>query len=308
MESPFVIQALGSLSEQFGRPGRLSFNASPSGLIAAEITSELCRGQIYLQGAHVTVFQPVGQASLLWMSSASLFQSGKAIRGGIPLCWPWFANHPTDSSKPAHGFARTALWRLLEVEHLDSGAISLILDLDDSQQTHALWPFSFAMRLIVTFGRSLRLALIMENRSSSEMSISCALHTYFRIHDWRTCSVHGLEDADYLDKVEAFARKTQRGPVRFNQETDRIYLLPDADCRIESPESRCDILLRQQGGTATVVWNPGPVKAAAMGDMAGEEYRQMVCVESAIAPQVPVVLQPGAEHELQMEIAGGPWR
>lgn len=302
MDLPSPTQTLDVLTAQFGRAGRLAFHASPSGLIAAEITTELCQGQVYLQGAHVTAYQPAGLASLLWRSSASSFQPGRAIRGGIPVCWPWFGNHPTDPAKPAHGFARTALWQLLAVDHQAGGEISLTLRLDDNPQTRALWPFSFALRLTVTFGSSLRLLLTMENRSRSEMSLSCALHTYFRIHDWQTCRVHGLEDADYLDKGEGFACKTQLGPVTFREETDRIYLLPDAVCRIESPESGRNILIRQPGSTATVVWNPGPIKAAAMADMSGEEYRQMICVESAIAPQFPVILQPGATHVLGTEI------
>jgi glucose-6-phosphate 1-epimerase len=143
----------------------------------------------------------------------------------------------------------------------------------------------------------------MENRDVAPVSISCALHTYFRVADWRTCRLHGLEDVNYLDKTAAFAEKLQTGPVVFNGETDRIYLRSDGACRLESPEAGRDILLCQQGSTATVVWNPGPVKANAMADMLGEEYRQMLCVESAISPQAPVVLAPGATHVLEAEIA-----
>jgi glucose-6-phosphate 1-epimerase len=295
-------QTLAALTARFGRPGQLAFSASPSGLIAAEITTELCRGRVFLHGAHVTDYQPAGQPPLLWVSSASLYQPGKAIRGGIPVCWPWFGNHLDDPAKPAHGFARTALWRLLAVDDEADGAIVLTLGLEDSPQALALWPHPFGLRLTITFGSTLRLSLSMENRDVVPVSISCALHTYFQVADWRTCRLHGLEDADYLDKVEGYARKHQPGVVTFSRETDRIYLLPDGACRIESPETGQDILIRQQGSTATVVWNPGPEKAEAMADMTGDEYRQMVCVETAIAPQVPILLHPGKSYVLTAEI------
>lgn len=134
------------------------------------------------------------------------------------------------------------------------------------------------------------------------MSISCALHSYFRIADWRTCRIHGLDGVDYLDKVDGYARKQQAGILALEQETDRIYLLPDATCRIESPETGRDFLIRQQGSSATVIWNPGPIQAAAMVDMSGEEYQEMVCVEAVIAPQESVVLRPGDVHVLATEI------
>ncbi len=306
MDTSSPAQTLESLTAQFGRLGRLAFTASPSGLIAAGINTELCRGRVFLQGAHVTGYQPAGQAPLLWISSASLYQPGKAIRGGIPVCWPWFGDHPDDPAKPAHGFARTALWRLLGVHDEADGAIVLTLGLDDSPQTLALWSHPFGLRLTITFGSTLRLTLSMENRDVAPVSLSCALHTYFQIADWRTCRLYGLEGTHYLDKTAAFAEKLQTGPVVCNGETDRIYLLPNGACRLESPEAGRDILIRQQGSTATVVWNPGPVKASAMADMLGEEYRQMLCVESAIAPQAPVLLAPGATHALEAEISAQP--
>ena len=293
---------LDSLNEQFGRAGRLAFTVNSFGLIAAEITSELCRGQVYLQGGHVTEFQLTGQSPLLWSSSASLYQPGRAIRGGIPVCWPWFGNHPADPAKPAHGFARTALWQLVAVDYNVNGETVLTLGLNDSSQTHSLWPHSFSLTLTIIFGAKLRLLLAMENRDTSPVSISCALHSYFQVADWQTCRIHGLDGADYLDKVEGNTRKKQSGILTLEQETDRIYLTPDAICRIESPEISRDILIRQQGSSATVIWNPGPRKAAAMADMSGEEYREMVCVEAAIAPQAPVVLQPGEIHVLATEI------
>jgi D-hexose-6-phosphate mutarotase len=291
-------QTLGSLNEQFGRPGRVVFTINSFGLIAAEITSDLCQGKVYLQGSHVTEFQPTGQAPLLWTSSASLYQPGRAIRGGIPVCWPWFGNHPTDRGKPAHGFARTALWQLVAADYNINGETVLTLGLNDSSQTYALWPHPFQLTLTIIFGAGLCLFLTMENCDTSPVSISCALHSYFRIADWHTCRIHGFESADYLDKVEGDVRKMQSGILTFEQETDRIYLLSDAACRVESPETGRDILIRQQGSTATVVWNHGPIKAAAMADMSGEEYREMVCVEAAIAPQAPVVLRPGEAHVL----------
>lgn len=299
MDTSSPAQTLETLTARFASPGRLAFVATPSGLIAAEITTELCRGRVFLQGAHVTDYQPAGQAPLLWVSSASLYQPGKAIRGGIPVCWPWFGNHPDDPAKPAHGFARTVLWRLLAVHDEADGAIALTLGLEDSPQTLALWPHPFALTLTITFGATLRLALSMENRDVMPVSISCALHTYFQVADWRTCRLHGLDGTRYLDKTAAFAEEVQNGPVICIGETDRIYLRPDAACRIESPDRGREIMLRQQGSTATVVWNPGPEKAAIMADMADGEYRRMLCAETAIAPQASLLLAPQERHILE---------
>ncbi|MFH2124608.1 MAG: D-hexose-6-phosphate mutarotase [Pseudomonadota bacterium] len=301
-----AVQSVEALNEQYGREGRLIFTANPQGLIFAEISNAWCRGRISLQGGHVTDYQPLGQAPLLWTSSASLYQPGKAIRGGIPVCWPWFGNHPSDPVKPSHGFARTALWNLVATSHNSKGETVITLALNDSPPTHAIWPHSFSLTLTIVYGASLQLSLAMENRSVSAVSLSCALHSYFRVTDWQTCRIYGLDGVDYLDKVEGYTRKTQSGMVVFEQETDRIYLVSDAACRIEIPESGRDLLLRQQGSTATVVWNPGSVKPLAMADMTGEEYREMVCVETAIAPQIPVILQPGASHVLAAEITGVP--
>jgi glucose-6-phosphate 1-epimerase len=296
------LESIDFLNERFGRAGRLRFTVNSSGLIAADVATELCRGQVFLQGGHITAFQPTGQVPLLWTSSASLYQPGRAIRGGIPVCWPWFGNHPHDPSKPAHGFARTALWKVVSAEHAASGEIILTLALTDNPQTRLLWPHAFSLSLTIIFGSSLRLSLGMENRSLSAMTISCALHTYLRVADWQTCRIYGLEDSDYLDKVAGYARRHQTGPLGLTQETDRIYLLSDAVCRIQSPETSRDIVIHQQGSSATVVWNPGSTRARTMPDMAAEEYRRMVCLESAIAPQKPVILQPGAGHALTAEI------
>lgn len=297
-----VINFVEVLNEQYGRDGRLSFAATPQGLIFAEISNAWCRGRVYLQGGHVTDYQPLGQAPVLWTSSASLYQPDKAIRGGIPVCWPWFGNHPSDPAQPAHGFARTTLWNLVATSHNSQDETVITLSLNDSPQTHAIWPHPFSLTLTIVFGTSLRLLLAMKNSSASPLTLSCALHSYFRVADWQTCRIHGLDGVDYLDKVEGYARKTQSGKVTFEQETDRIYLILDAACRIEILERGRDFQIRQQGSTATVVWNPGPIKASAMADMIGEEYREMVCVETAIAPQTPVVLQPGATHVLAAEI------
>jgi glucose-6-phosphate 1-epimerase len=254
-----TVWALDSLNDRYGREGRLVFAATPQGLIFADISNELCRGRVYLQGGHVTEYQPTGQDPVLWVSSGSLYEAGRAIRGGIPICWPWFGNHPTDPGKPAHGFARTALWQPVATCYGTKGETSITLALSDSQETHAIWPHPFYLTLKIIFGTSLRLLLTMHNSGFSPLRLSCALHSYFRIADWRTCWIHGLDGVEYLDKVDGYARKKQSGILALEQETDGIYLLSDAVCRIESPENCRVLLVSQQGSSATVVWNPGPV-------------------------------------------------
>lgn len=271
------------------------------GLVVARLANAHGTAQIALHGGHVLDYTPTGQRPVVWLSERSLFQAGKAIRGGIPVCWPWFGPHPSDTSKPAHGFARTSVWDVRSTIGEDD-ATTLVLGLLPDDATRALWPHAFDLELSVVLGNQLYVALTMTNTDSEAYQCSSALHSYFAIGDITQISVGGLDGVDYVDKVADSQRKTQRGPVQFGGETDRVYLGTTANCVIDDPVLGRRIHVGRTGSTSVVLWNPWADKAAALTDMGPGSYRTMVCVEAANALDDTITLEPGASHQLTTSI------
>ena len=284
------------LNSHYGIPGRLIFKEGDGGLVFAEVTNEFSTGRIYLQGGHVTHFQPKDQEPVLWVSDASLYETGKAIRGGIPICWPWFADHPNDGDKPAHGFVRTSLWEVLGSGETDDHETFIRLGLSDNENTLATWPHSFSLELNVLFGTCLSVSLLISNNGDRPFSFTGALHSYFNVGDSRRIQILGLEGKDYLDKVDGFSRKKQEGPVVMEEETDRIYLDTSGECVIEDPVMHRAVHINKKGSNTTVVWNPGAEKSGTMNNMGKNAYRNMVCVETANAANDTITLAPGETH------------
>jgi len=291
------MEYLQSLNEQFGIKGQLTFISGPGGLPVAEIHNESGRATIALQGAHVMTYERQGDEPLLWLSDYAKFSPGKSIRGGVPICWPWFGAHASDASLPGHGYARTVDWQPLESEALpDSTRITF--ELIDTPATKAMCPHPLQVRYTVTVGAALGLQLETTNLSEAPFRLGQALHTYFAVADVRRVSVEGMENCDYLDKVDGFARKQQVGPVTISQEVDRIYLGTGDLCEIRDPGMERLIRIRSTGSHSTVVWNPWSEKAEQMGDLGPDGYLGMLCVETANAADDVVELAPGATHLL----------
>jgi len=287
-----------TLNQRFGSDGALAFREETNGFVIAEVNNPHASASIAMQGAHLMHFQPKGQEALIWLSPEAKLATGKSIRGGVPVCWPWFGAHTSDAALPAHGFARTVPWRLNQVHTLADGSTQLEFELIPSATTRTQWPQACSVRNIITIGQSLRHELVTTNLDSEPMVLGEALHTYFQVGDVRRVSVNGLEGRDYLDKVRDFARDTQSGPLRFCGEVDRIYLDAPATTEIRDPSMNRRIIIRSQGSRSTVVWNPWCEKAAAMGDLGPNGYRHMLCVETANAAEDTVTLAPGAQHRL----------
>jgi D-hexose-6-phosphate mutarotase len=294
---------LAALNEQFGLASQLVFKAGPGGLTTAEIDNSFAAATVVLQGGHVLSFQPHNQQPVLWVSRDSYFTIGKAIRGGIPVCWPWFANHPTESDKPAHGFARTQPWRVLGSEMTPEGATRLRLGLTDTTATRALWPHPFQLELSVSVGAALQVELLIRNPGETAFTCTGALHSYFSVSDIANVTITSLEGSAYLDKVADNQRREQTGPITITGETDRVYLDTSADCVIIDPGWQRQIRVAKQGSRTTVVWNPWAEKARQMADFGAEEYRQMVCVETANAADDVITVPAGPEHRLQTTIS-----
>jgi glucose-6-phosphate 1-epimerase len=250
-------------------------------------------------------WQPKSQAEpVVWLSRFAKFAPGKSIRGGVPVCWPWFGPHATDPALPAHGFARTVPWEVTATRELDNGATEIALALVETEQTRAMWPHRADASLRVTVGAALDIALTTQNRDDRELVIGEALHTYFQIGDIADIRIRGLEGCEYLDKAGGgSARRRQDGPVVFSAETDRIYLNTEAECVIEDARLKRRIRVAKSGSRSTVVWNPWTAKADKMGDFGPDGWRRMVCVESANAAENVVTIAPGAEQCLRVRYA-----
>jgi glucose-6-phosphate 1-epimerase len=287
-----------ALNQRFGIDGAVTFIDMPNDFVMVEVNNTHASATIAMQGAHLMRFQPKGQKPLIWLSPEAKLAAGKSIRGGVPVCWPWFGAHASDRTLPAHGFARTVPWRLNQVHALPDGATRLEFELMQTTSTRAQWPHPCTVRNIITVGKTLRHELVTSNHGTEPMAISAALHTYFQVGDVRRVTVNGLEGCDYLDKVRDFERDTQTGPVTFRSEVDRIYLDTPATTEIRDPSMKRRIVIRSQGSRSTVVWNPWSEKAAQMGDLGPNGYLNMLCVETANAAGDTVTLAPGAQHRL----------
>lgn len=278
---------------------RLRFVASAGGMPFIEVFNRNACATISLQGAQLLSWQPTGESDVLWLSGAAVFAPGKAIRGGIPICWPWFGSHPERPDYPAHGFARIVPWQVMATNALASGDTVIDMRLDTSQLSddiQALWPFPSVVDYRMTIGQSLSLSLMTCNEADESIVVTQALHTYFAVYDIKQATIKGLEGLDYLDKTHGFARRTQQGDVTFAAEVDRVYLHSRAALIIDDGRRR--IRVDKIGSTTTVVWNPWQAAAERMVDMDNGAYRKMVCVESANAADDVVTLDSGECHTM----------
>ena len=282
----------------FTIPNRLRIVAGGGGLPRIEIANQLGAAHVYLHGAHVSHFQPAGQQPVLWLSAKSLFANDKPIRGGVPLCWPWFGPHSERKDVPGHGFARLKTWSLSETAQLSDGRTRAVLTLADDVASMAQWPHAFRLRYTVTVGRELELDLRVDNPGATPFSYEEALHTYLTVSDVRQTSVDGLAGIAYLDKVRDFARLVQEGAVTFTAETDRIYLDTVATCTVVDQVGKRRLAIAKNGSADTVVWNPWITKAMAMADFGDDEWTGMVCVETVNTGKHAIELAPGASHHL----------
>jgi len=303
VEHPTEAQIHADPLARFIIPGQLSFRQGAGGLTYVDIDNHGGRATLCLQGAHVVSYRPKSQqAPVVWVSDAAKFAPGKSIRGGVPVCWPWFGAHASEPGYPAHGFARTVAWEVTGTRRRNDARTEITLQLVDSEETRAQWPHATRLALTVVVGEKLELALATTNTGTAPVTIGEALHTYFHISDIGAVAVTGLEGCTYHDKVADFARATQTGEIGFAGEVDRVYVNTAADCVIVDPGLERRIRIAKRGSQSTVVWTPWTEKAGKMGDMgrgkSGAGWREMVCVESANAMDNVVSIAPGETHTL----------
>ena len=292
------------LNAEHAIAGFAEFDKGKGGLPRLTIRAKQAQARIYLHGAHVCDYRPVDGEPVLWLSEKSRFEPDSPIRGGVPVCFPWFGSHDSDPSLPAHGFARHMEWRVDSVESRASGAVSARFILESDDKTRQLWPFDFRIVHTVTVDTRLAMNLAVTNTSSEEISFTEALHTYFSISDIRNATVHGLEGKAFVDTVGGRTEtRESEEPIRFAGETDSLYMNAEGTCSIQDPGLGRRIRIEKSGSNSTVVWNPWIGKASRMPDFGDDEWPLMLCVETANAGANRVNLRPGDSHVMEARIS-----
>jgi len=298
---------LQTISNQFTIPGVLAFSQTEQGLIRANITTPACTAELYLQGAQITQWQPTGQQPVLFLSERSFFTPGKAIRGGIPIVFPWFGARtatPDDprTDGPSHGFARISEWTLAFAA-LAGDDLHLTLTLGASDTSRSLGYDQFALAYEITLGVELNVKLTVTNQGSKPLHFEEAFHTYFSIGDSQQVSIIGLSDTEYLDKIDDFKRKRQTDPLlKLTGETDRPYLDTLVPVNIDDPVLRRRITVDKAESKSTVVWNPWSTLTATLPDMSPDCWLTMVCIETANVATNAITLASGEHHSMEAHI------
>jgi glucose-6-phosphate 1-epimerase len=292
-----VVSDAERLNAEFGKPGGVSFVDHPLGGVVAKLVTPLARASVALHGAHVLSFKPRDGHEVLWMSPEARIAEGQGIRGGIPVCWPWFAQHPDGPRLPDHGFVRKTAWRVAASDAPDDTA-SIMLATATDAASRALWPGEADLALTVTLSDALRVDLVTRNIGMAGFQLTEALHTYVAVGNVVDTAISGLEGRTYLDKLQAYARRRQEGPITFAGEVDRIYENTPDDVLIADHGNGRVVRVAKSGSTSTVVWNPWIEKSKTLSAMPAQGYLGMVCVETTNAGGDVVTLNPGDSHRL----------
>ena len=301
----FIAMNLKQLNDTFAIPAVLKFEESEQGLISADINTSECQARIYLQGAHLTHWQPRAFKPVIFLSERSAFVPGKAIRGGVPIIFPWFgARTATPESPrtdgPSHGFARTSQWQLESAGFISNDNFQIVLKLEANETSRALGFDKFEVVYQITLGAELDLQITVKNKNNMPLRFEEALHTYLHVGDVKKISIDGLAGCEYLDKTDGFKKKTQSEPsLQLRGETDRPYINTESAVSLRDPELSRRISVDKVGSKSTVIWNPWQELTATMSDMSPQEWLKMTCIETANVGVDGVTIGPGEEHTMR---------
>ncbi|KPC53831.1 D-hexose-6-phosphate mutarotase [Amantichitinum ursilacus] len=294
-----LINAVPGISQRDSR--ELYPQADGAGLPVLVIENAQGRAVVALQGAHLMSFVPAGGDDLLWLSPKLVLQAGEAVRGGIPLCMPWFGAHPEHDDLPKHGFARNENWSVIEAAANDDGSTRVVLELRDNDASRALWPHAFVYRLAITVGSTLHLDLQAQHLGQEPQLHSFALHTYFAVPDVSKAVIHGLEGTEYIDTLPADKpRIAQEGELQLSGPTDRVYLDVPKVQTISTGKGK--IVIESAETHCAVVWNPWE-NAARIADIGAGNYVGYVCVERGDMWDYSPTLQPGDIYHVGMTLS-----
>lgn len=295
------------LNDKFSIPGVLVFNQRDNGLIYASIDNKACKAEIYLQGAHLTKWQPEGEHPVIFLSQKSFYTPGKAIRGGIPIIFPWFGARTATAESPrtdgpSHGFARTSAWDVI-ASSMSGSYVNLQFRLLPNAQSRELGYDNFELLYKLRIGSTLELDLILNNQSNCSFHYEEALHTYLAVSDVEKISIDGLGDTDFYDKTDNYKLKHQSESfLVLRAETDRPYIRTASTVIVSDPELCRRIAVEKSNSQTTVIWNPWIEQTAKLADMNADEWRNMVCVEAANVGDDSITIPPGGSHTLKCSL------
>jgi glucose-6-phosphate 1-epimerase len=293
--------SIDELNQRFAIAGVAQVTAGNGGLPRLNISTPIASAEIYLHGAQVTSWRPAGAEEVIFLSQHSQFEAGRAIRGGIPVCFPWFRNKLDDPKAPSHGVVRTKAWQLDSVAH-QGDVVTVSLSTESDAGTRAWWPHDFHLVHRATFGAELTQELVMTNTSAAPVRFEEALHTYYRVGAAEAVRIRGLDGVTYLDNTDANREKRQEGDIVFTAQTDRAYMDTTHAVEIHDPTLRRRIRLVKENSRTTVVWNPWSTGAQSLADLGDEEWRTMACVEASNMRACGVDLGPGEQHTMKTVI------
>lgn len=293
--------AIAELDRSFGISGIAQVVEGNGGMPMVKVATPATVGEMYLHGAHVTSWRPAGQEEVFFVSAHPLWKDGVAIRGGVPICFPWFGDKTGDAGAPAHGFVRTRSWQLESIEQAGNAVTVSMLTASD-ETTKKWFPADFCLLHRATFGAELVLELVMINTGSKSLRFEEAMHAYHRVGDSRHATVSGLDDVAYLDKTDSFRKKMQHGDVVIESETDRVYLDTQHPLALSDPVLHRQIQVIKQNSRTTVVWNPWVLGARKLTDLGEDQWKQMLCIETSNVGDFAVELAPGQQHIMKATI------
>jgi len=288
---------LQKLNDAFAIPGVAQIVSGNGGLPKVKIASATASAEVYLHGAHLTSWVPAGAEEVIFLSDKAQYQDGKAIRGGVPICFPWFNAKADNPKAPSHGFVRTKSWVLESIIH-EGNAIAVSFSTASDEVTRKWWPHDFQAVQRVTISSHLQMELTVSNTGASPLTFEEALHTYYRVGDIGRVRIVGLDGVAYLDNADSLREKMQHGDNVFTERTDNAYVNTQSELELTDPVLSRRISIGKQNSHNTVVWNPWAELAHGMADLGDDQWQNFVCVEAANIHANAVGLQPGEQHTM----------
>lgn len=305
-------QQMQQLYSQFGNLPGVTIELHKA-LLAVRVENAQASATIFLQGAQLSHYQRLGETPIIWCSEHCDYSQGQALRGGIPICWPWFgalALNPdtvkqqvpaSEADIPAHGIVRNLLWQLQAIDIIDDNTTRLTLTLSLEKNQQPLWPYACDLKLVINVADTLSMEFEVHNRSDKTIAFSSALHTYFQIEAIAQVRIEGLDQLDYIDCLDDWSEHQQTGPLIIDREVDRIYRNTQQPLTIHDGSTRT-IYVHSSGSNSAIVWNPWIEKSKRLSNFADDAYQRMLCIETANAEQDFIQLAAGKKHQLGLTI------
>lgn len=284
------------LEDNFSIEGEVGFAELEENMVFVTISNKFADADICLYGAQVTNFRPQKTMEILWMSPESKFEEGIPIRGGIPVCFPWFGPHKTDKNKPQHGFARLMYWNVIETATLPSAETKVVLQLCSDNETKKYWDFDFCAELSIIVGKMLTVNLKVTNTSAIPFEYSCALHSYYNISSIEEITIQGLMNKRYFNQLDGLEYVQESELLEIKNAETRHYLDVENECIIKDPIFRRRIKVAKAGSNVTTIWNPGEETCISINDIPDDGFHSFVCIEAVNAFNNVINLAPGESH------------